>query len=140
MARGRELIAKGADVIDIGCLPDVDFPHLEETVAALKREGFKVSVDSGDVDELRRGARAGADYLLSLDESSLDAIDGTSCVPILLPRPPATWTRCCAPSTGARRGASRTSPTRCSIRSISASWPRWCATRSCAARARMSRS
>ena len=87
VARGRELIAKGGDVVDIGCQPDVDFPHLEETVAALKREGFKVSVDSGNVDELRRGARAGADYVLSLDESSLDAIDGTSCVPILLPRP-----------------------------------------------------
>ena len=87
VARGRELIAKGGDVVDIGCQPDVDFPHLEETVAALKREGFKVSVDSGDVDELRRGARAGADYVLSLDESNLDAIDGTQCVPILLPRP-----------------------------------------------------
>ena len=87
LARGRELIAKGGDVVDIGCQPDVDFPHLEETVAALKREGFKVSVDSGNMDELHRGARAGADYVLSLDESSLDAIDGTSCVPILLPRP-----------------------------------------------------
>ncbi|HEY8247975.1 MAG TPA: DUF6513 domain-containing protein [Hyphomicrobium sp.] len=85
--RGRELIAKGGDVVDIGCQPDVHFPHLEETVIALKGEGFKVSVDSGDVDELRRGARAGADYVLSLDESSLDAIDGTKCVPILLPRP-----------------------------------------------------
>ncbi len=85
--RGRELIAKGGDVVDIGCQPDVHFPHLEETVVALKGEGFKVSVDSGDVDELRRGARAGADYVLSLDESTLDAIDGTKCVPILLPRP-----------------------------------------------------
>ena len=66
--RGRELIAKGGDVVDIGCQPDVNFPHLEDTVAALKREGFKVSVDSGDTDELRRGARAGADYVLSLDE------------------------------------------------------------------------
>ena len=28
--RGRELIAKGGDVVDIGCQPDVDFPHLEE--------------------------------------------------------------------------------------------------------------
>jgi dihydropteroate synthase-like protein len=65
----------------------VSFPHLEETVAAMKRAGLKVSVDSGDVDELRRGARAGADFVLSLDESNLDAIDGTSCVPILLPKP-----------------------------------------------------
>ena len=85
--KGREFVAKGADVVDIGCQPDVSFPHLEETVAAMKRAGLKVSVDSGDVDELRRGARAGADFVLSLDESNLDAIDGTSCVPILLPKP-----------------------------------------------------
>ncbi len=87
LEKGRELVAKGADVVDIGCQPDVSFPHLEETVAAMKRAGLKVSVDSGEVDELRRGARAGADFVLSLDESNLDAIDGTSCVPILLPKP-----------------------------------------------------
>ena len=87
VAKGSELIGKGADVVDIGCQPDVKFPHLEETVVALKRAGFKVSVDSGDVEELRRGARAGADYVLSLDESNLDAIEGTACVPILLPKP-----------------------------------------------------
>ncbi|WP_072376724.1 DUF6513 domain-containing protein [Hyphomicrobium sp. NDB2Meth4] len=87
VARGRELIEKGADVVDIGCQPGVPFPHLEETVIALKQAGFKVSVDSGDTEELRRGARAGADFVLSLDESNLDAIDGTDCVPVLLPRP-----------------------------------------------------
>lgn len=85
--KGRELIAKGADVVDIGCQPDVKFLHLEETVTAMKRAGLKVSVDSGDVEELRRGARAGADFVLSLDESNLDAIAGTSCVPVLLPKP-----------------------------------------------------
>jgi hypothetical protein len=37
VARGRALQAKGADVIDIGCQPDVKYPHLEETVAALAK-------------------------------------------------------------------------------------------------------
>jgi dihydropteroate synthase len=87
LEKGRELVNKGADVVDIGCQPDVKFPHLEETVAAMKGAGLKVSVDSGDVEELRRGARAGADFVLSLDESNLDAIAGTACVPILLPKP-----------------------------------------------------
>ncbi|HRY06249.1 MAG TPA: DUF6513 domain-containing protein [Hyphomicrobiaceae bacterium] len=79
--------AAGADVIDIGCQPDTPFAHLEAAIAALKREGLKVSVDSGDVAELERAARAGADYVLSLDETSLDAIKGTPCIPILVPRP-----------------------------------------------------
>ena len=33
---------KGADVIDLGCLPDTPFPHLEEAVGALKEQGYKV--------------------------------------------------------------------------------------------------
>jgi len=87
LVRAKTLVAEGADVIDIGCQPDVPFPHLEEMVAALRKEGFKVSVDSGDVEELRRGAKAGADYVLSLDETTLDAVAGTKTVPVLVPKP-----------------------------------------------------
>jgi len=87
LERGLAYSEKGADVIDIGCQPDVPFPHLEEVVAALKARGLKVSVDSGDVAELARAAKAGADYVLSLDETSLDAVRGTACVPILVPKP-----------------------------------------------------
>jgi dihydropteroate synthase len=87
VARARKHKAAGADVIDIGCQPDVAFPHLEEAVAALKLEGFAVSVDSGNIEELSRGARAGADFVLSLDETTLGAIAGTKCVPILISRP-----------------------------------------------------
>lgn len=87
LARARAQKAKGADVIDIGCMPGTPFPHLEEMVAALVGEGFKVSVDSGDPEELRRGAKAGAHYVLSLDESNLDIVAGTACVPILVPKP-----------------------------------------------------
>ncbi len=79
--------AAGADIIDIGCQPDTAFPHLEDSIAALKRAGLKVSVDSGDVSELQRAARAGANYVLSLDETTLDAVDGTQCIPILVPKP-----------------------------------------------------
>ena len=56
VARAEALRAEGADVIDLGCLPDTPFPHLEETVRDLKGRGFAVSVDSADPDELRRGA------------------------------------------------------------------------------------
>lgn len=87
LARARRHRDAGADVIDIGCEPDTPFPHLEDAVRRLKAEGMRVSADSGDVAELARAARAGADYVLSLDETSLDAVAGTACVPILVPRP-----------------------------------------------------
>ncbi len=87
VARATDLKDKGADVIDIGCQPGVPFPHLEETVATLGKLGMTVSVDSGDVEELRRGARAGAHFVLSLDETTIEAIEGTQAVPILLPNP-----------------------------------------------------
>ena len=69
---------------------------------ALKGAGFKVSVDSGNVDELRRGAQAGADYVLSLDETTLDAIDGTAACRCWCRSRMAISTRCSAPSTYAR--------------------------------------
>jgi dihydropteroate synthase len=84
-ARARALAAQGADVIDLGCKPGVRFPGLEAAIAAVRAEGLAVSVDSGDVEELRRGALAGADFLLSLTEATLGAVDGTRTVPVLIP-------------------------------------------------------
>jgi dihydropteroate synthase-like protein len=75
----------GADVIDLGCLPDTPFPHLAEAVQALVTAGHRVSVDSADVEELRRGAQAGAHYLLSLTEETVSLADETAAVPVLIP-------------------------------------------------------
>ncbi len=85
--RAEKLRKSGTDVIDLGCLPDTIFPHLEESIRELKRAGHRVSVDSADRQELARGAEAGADFLLSLDESSLDLAQGSGAVPILVPAP-----------------------------------------------------
>lgn len=88
-ARARQHVAEGADVIDIGCLPATPFPHLEDTVRALKAEGFTVSVDSMNAEELVRGGQAGADYLLSLSVDTLWIADEVDSIPILVPREPA---------------------------------------------------
>lgn len=85
LARAETHRAAGADVIDLGCLPDTPFPHLEEAVAALRRAGFAVSVDSAEPDELLRGGRAGADFLLSLTEETLDIAEQVAATPILIP-------------------------------------------------------
>lgn len=75
----------GADVIDIGCLPGTKFPHLEECIQTLKQEGFQVSIDSLESDDLLRGGKAGADYMLSLSEKTLWIADEVEATPILIP-------------------------------------------------------
>lgn len=85
LERARFLRGEGADVIDLGCLPDTPFPHLEDAIAALKADGFKVSVDSFDPAELSRATRAGADFLLSLNETNLDIAKEGPAVPVLVP-------------------------------------------------------
>ena len=88
LERAAAYRADGADVIDLGCLPGVAFPHMEESIAALKHEGHAVSVDSLERPELVRGAAAGADYLLSLRESTLDIAADSGSVPVLIPEHP----------------------------------------------------
>ena len=88
LERARAYVADGADVIDLGCLPGTPFEHLEEAVSCLITQGFEVSVDSFDTSELARGGKAGAHYLLSLKESTLDLADEAASVPILIPEEP----------------------------------------------------
>jgi len=84
--RAEGYVQRGANVIDLGCLPDTPFPHLEEAIRALKEKGYKVSVDSADPDELLRGGKAGADFLLSLNEETLAIADQVASIPVLIPK------------------------------------------------------
>jgi dihydropteroate synthase-like protein len=86
LGRAETYAQRGADVIDLGGLPDTPFPHLEETIRALKKKGYKVSVDSADIDELLRGGKAGADFLLSLNEDTLHIADQVASTPVLIPK------------------------------------------------------
>lgn len=82
--------AQGANVIDLGCLPAVPFPHLADAVRALKELDFKVSVDSLNTEDLLAAGRAGADYLLSLTENTLWIADEVAATPILIAAKPHT--------------------------------------------------
>jgi len=84
--RASNMRRAGANVIDLGCLPDTPFPHLEDCVQALKAEGFLVSVDSALPEELERGAKAGADFLLSLNEETLAIAERYPITPVLIPK------------------------------------------------------
>jgi dihydropteroate synthase-like protein len=88
VARAAWYAAQGADVIDVGCLPETPFPHLEDAVRVLKERGYRVSVDSMRPDELVRGGHAGADYLMSLNLDTLWIADEVPSTPILVAREP----------------------------------------------------
>ena len=85
LKRAQYYKSVGADVIDIGCLPSTDFPHMEDIIHTLKQAGFTVSIDSLEADDLLRGGKAGADYMLSLHESTLWIADEVAATPILIP-------------------------------------------------------
>jgi dihydropteroate synthase len=63
--------ASGADIIDLGCTPGLDFPDLGDVVAELISSGMRVSVDSFDPDEIRRAVQAGAELVLSVNGSNI---------------------------------------------------------------------
>lgn len=85
VARADYFRNQGADVIDLGCLPNTPFPHLSDAIQALKSQGFAVSVDSLNHDDLLLAGKAGADYLLSLTEHSLWIADEVASTPVLIP-------------------------------------------------------
>lgn len=69
--RAAYYAASGADVIDIGCSPGKPFPHLADAVRGLRAEGYRVSIDSFDTDEIRTAVAAGAELVLSVNRTNL---------------------------------------------------------------------
>lgn len=65
--------AAGADIIDIGCMPGVPFPGLGDAVRALVASGARVSVDTFDPGEILTAVSAGAELVLSVNGSNLEA-------------------------------------------------------------------
>ena len=61
----------GADVIDLGCDPGSAWPGVGESVRELKSQGFRVSIDSFDIIEVRAALEAGAELILSISGVNL---------------------------------------------------------------------
>jgi dihydropteroate synthase len=80
--------ASGADVIDIGCTPGVPYPDLADTVHELRNAGMRVSIDSFDPGEILAAVGAGAELVLSVNNSNLDVarqLAGTEVRVVVIP-------------------------------------------------------
>jgi dihydropteroate synthase-like protein len=80
--------ASGADVIDVGCTPGRPFPALGDEVRSLVAAGMRVSIDTFDPDEIRAAVAAGAELVLSVNGSNVEAardLAGTAARVVVVP-------------------------------------------------------
>jgi dihydropteroate synthase len=80
--------ASGADLIDIGCTPNVAFPSLADAVSELRAAGMRVSIDSFDPAEIRTAVQAGAELVLSVNRTNLEVaqeLAGTGARVVVIP-------------------------------------------------------
>jgi dihydropteroate synthase-like protein len=78
----------GADVVDIGCTPGLAFPGLGDVVRELVAAGLRVSVDSFEPDEIHTAVSAGAELVLSINGSNIEAaaaLAGTGARVVVVP-------------------------------------------------------
>jgi dihydropteroate synthase-like protein len=80
----------GADVIDLGCDPGVTWSDAASTVRSLRDEGFRVSIDSFNPADVEPAVAAGAELVLSVNTSNVDAARGWGCEVVAIPDVPAT--------------------------------------------------
>ena len=69
----EQLIADGADRIDVGCDPSERCREIQDYVIALRDLGIRVSIDTFDPLEAEASVKAGADLVLSVNSSNREA-------------------------------------------------------------------
>lgn len=72
LAEARRYRDSGADLIDLGCDPGSAWPGVGETVRALKADGFRVSIDSFNAEEVDAALAAGAELVLSVNGTNVE--------------------------------------------------------------------
>ena len=77
--------AAGADVIDVGCVPDESWPRAGEVTRLLRAEGFRVSIDSLDRREVELAVAAGAELVLSGNSSNCEWLASIDAEVVVIP-------------------------------------------------------
>ncbi len=71
MAQCEEFRRQGADLIDLGCIPGEPWLGVAAAVRLLREAGFRISIDSFDRTEVERAVAAGAELVLSCNQSNI---------------------------------------------------------------------
>ena len=89
-AESTRLRLAGADVIDVGCTPGESWTDIGNAIAMLVSEGFRVSVDSFEPDEVLSATQAGASLVLSVNSRNVAAAGDWGCEVVVVPDEPST--------------------------------------------------
>ena len=88
LARAEMYRRDGADVIDLGCIPDESWPHAGEATRLLRDEGFRVSIDSFDRSEVEQSVVAGAELVLSCNSTNAEWLTNCDAELVVIPDQP----------------------------------------------------
>lgn len=72
VAEARRYREHGADLIDLGCDPGPTWGGVADTVRTLRADGFRVSIDSFNADEVGAALAAGAELVLSVNGTNVE--------------------------------------------------------------------
>jgi dihydropteroate synthase-like protein len=86
----NRLHAQGADLIDLGCDPRQTWSGVGGAVRALRDQGLRVSIDSFIPEEIEPAVRAGAELVLSVNQTNRRHAAGWGCEVVLVPDTPGT--------------------------------------------------
>ena len=88
LAQAEKYRRDGADVIDLGCIPDDVWPQVGEATRMLRAEGFRVSIDSFDQREVEQSVAAGAELVLSCNSTNADWLSACDAELVVIPDQP----------------------------------------------------
>jgi dihydropteroate synthase-like protein len=85
LKRANDYKAQGADIIDLGCPVEGNFPDVKAAVSMLKEHGFQVSLDTFNREDILLANQADLDYLLSVNSQNIDLAPQLSCKVVVIP-------------------------------------------------------
>ena len=85
LAQANRYRASGADLIDLGCIPDESWSRAGDVTRLLRDEGFRVSFDSFDRREVELAVDAGAELILSGNSSNSEWLAGCDAEVVVIP-------------------------------------------------------
>ena len=83
--QARQLVADGADRIDLGCEPGIRWSEIADSVKALRDQGIALSIDTFDLFEASAAIAAGATLVLSVNKTNRHAALDWGCEVVVVP-------------------------------------------------------